>query len=77
MSTFEEAHATTAVEPRTATAMAGGFFTGMFATLRHRAEIMAAERRLRDMPDHMLKDIGLHRSEITAMVRMGRDGFGR
>ena len=57
-------------------AAGSGFVAAASATVRdfaemmkRRAEIMRAERMLREMPDHMLKDIGMHRSEIPAMVR--------
>ncbi len=79
MTTFEDAHGMTAAAAKHESAgiMAGKFFGRMIAAMQHRARIAAVERRLRDMPDHMLKDIGMHRSEIHAVVRMGRDAYGR
>jgi uncharacterized protein YjiS (DUF1127 family) len=46
------------------------------AWIRRRMEIARCERHLREMPDSMLKDIGMHRSEIPAMVRFGRAEYG-
>lgn len=47
------------------------------ATIRRRMEIARAERHLRSMPDAMLKDLGIHRSEITAIAHHGRREYGR
>jgi uncharacterized protein YjiS (DUF1127 family) len=53
-----------------------GAFGRCAATVRRRREIARCERHLRDLPDAMLKDIGLHRSEIPGIVRFGRIEYG-
>ncbi len=46
----------------------------LFAVLRER-RMRSAERDLKSMDDHMLRDIGVERSDIASIVRYGR-GFG-
>lgn len=52
----------------------------MFTTLRHRFRTVAVQwiernayRRLQQLDDRMLKDIGLSRSDIRSAVRHGRE----
>jgi uncharacterized protein YjiS (DUF1127 family) len=47
------------------------------AWVRRRMEIARCERHLHEMPDNMLRDIGMHRSEISGVVRYGRTEYGR
>lgn len=47
------------------------------AGMRRRRAIVWSERHLEAMPDHVLKDIGMHRSEIPAIIRFGRSEYGR
>lgn len=75
MTTFDEmtsAGATGAGFAGRAARAAGRFA----AEVRRRREIARSERHLREMPDSMLKDIGIHRSEISAIVRFGQVGYG-
>lgn len=44
---------------------------------RREAEIAHAERHMEQMNDHLLKDIGVHRSQVHIAARMGRDEYGR
>ena len=53
-----------------------GAFGRFAAAMRRRMEIARHERHLRQLPDSILKDIGLHRSEISAIARFGRTGYG-
>lgn len=46
------------------------FLHALTSRLRHRK----AERELRGLPDHLLKDMGLSRSEIPYFVRTGNAG---
>jgi uncharacterized protein YjiS (DUF1127 family) len=55
-------------------AMASAAATRVYAALRAAAEARgraAAARELERLSDHMLRDIGLHRSQIRAYVRKG------
>lgn len=53
-----------------------GAFGRFAAAVRRRMHVARCERRLRELPDHMLKDMGLHRSEIPAIARFGRTEYG-
>jgi len=44
---------------------------------RREAEIAHAERHMEKLNDHLLRDIGVHRSQIHYATRMGRNEFGR
>jgi uncharacterized protein YjiS (DUF1127 family) len=55
-------------------AMASAAAARVYAALRAAAEARgraAAARELERLSDHMLRDIGLHRSQIRAYVRKG------
>ena len=41
--------------------------------IRRRMKIRADRRVLQDMPDYMLSDLGISRSEIGGAVQFGRD----
>ena len=41
---------------------------------RERRDEKRAMRHLRQLSDHTLRDIGIHRTEISSMVRHGRSG---
>ncbi|WP_413990008.1 DUF1127 domain-containing protein [Labrys okinawensis] len=43
--------------------------------LARRVEALAGERALLEMPDHLLKDIGLSRCEVSYAIRHGREGL--
>lgn len=44
--------------------------TGLiFRTLRHELACRRAERQLLEMPEHMLRDLGIGRDEVTGAVR--------
>jgi uncharacterized protein YjiS (DUF1127 family) len=43
--------------------------------LARHAEAVAGERALFQMPDHLLKDIGLSRCEVSYAIRHGREGL--
>ena len=45
--------------------------------LRREAEIAHAERHMEKLNDDLLKDIGVHRSQIHFATRVGRNEFGR
>ena len=45
---------------------------GFAKNIVRRARVNAAHRRLSAMPDHMLKDIGISRSELGYRVQYGR-----
>lgn len=56
----------------------GHWSTSLWRTLRQRARDRATVRALESLSDHGLKDIGLHRSEITSAVRSkGNDRWPR
>jgi uncharacterized protein YjiS (DUF1127 family) len=42
--------------------------------LARHVEAVAGERALLQMPDHLLKDIGLSRCEVIHAIRHGREG---
>jgi uncharacterized protein YjiS (DUF1127 family) len=44
----------------------------MVRAIRKAAESARARRHLQELPDHMLRDIGIGRSEIESAVRFGR-----
>jgi uncharacterized protein YjiS (DUF1127 family) len=44
----------------------------IIAAFSQRRRVRLAERELEDLDDHMLKDIGISRSEIAAAARYGR-----
>jgi len=44
---------------------------------RREAEIARAERHMAKLNDHLLKDVGVHRSQIHFAARMGRNEYGR
>jgi uncharacterized protein YjiS (DUF1127 family) len=46
---------------------------GILSTLREKARISKDRANLAAMPDHLLKDIGIGRSEIFYLTRSGRD----
>lgn len=43
--------------------------TLIFRTLQHELACRRAERQLLDMPEHMLRDLGIGRDEVTGAVR--------
>lgn len=43
--------------------------------LARHVEAVAGERALLQMPDHLLKDIGLSRCEVSYAIRHGREGL--
>lgn len=45
----------------------------IISTLRRRIRLSSDGEYLQSMPDHMLKDIGIGRSEIFYLTRSGRD----
>lgn len=45
---------------------------GFWKRVRRVAKARRDEKHLRSLPDRMLKDIGIHRSEIATVVRHGR-----
>ncbi len=45
--------------------------------LRREAEIARAERAMGQMNDQLLRDIGVHRSQIQMAARIGRAEHGR
>ncbi|MCP8937620.1 DUF1127 domain-containing protein [Alsobacter sp. SYSU M60028] len=49
---------------------AAALLAGAFRAIRYRRAAMA----VRDLPPEMLKDIGIHQSEIDSVVRHGRTG---
>jgi uncharacterized protein YjiS (DUF1127 family) len=51
--------------------VAGG--AGIAAWYRRRRRIERNIAELSALSDHLLKDIGIHRSEIASVVRSGRD----
>jgi uncharacterized protein YjiS (DUF1127 family) len=55
-------------------AVAGRGLTWLIAAIAHELHIRRDMRHLAAMEDHMLKDIGLRRSQIEYCVRYGRDG---
>jgi uncharacterized protein YjiS (DUF1127 family) len=46
----------------------------LIGAIAHELRIRRDMRQLAAMDDYMLKDIGLHRSEIEHCVRYGKDG---
>jgi uncharacterized protein YjiS (DUF1127 family) len=42
--------------------------------IRRWSQLRADRRRLMEYPDHMLRDIGIARSEIDSALRHGREG---
>ena len=50
------------------------WFASVVESWRERREEKRAMRHLRRMSDHTLRDIGIHRTEISSMVRHGRSG---
>ena len=65
--------------PRRATILDAGLaalargLAWLIATIAEELRIRRDMRQLRAMDDHMLKDIGLRRSDIEYCVRYGRD----
>jgi uncharacterized protein YjiS (DUF1127 family) len=59
---------------RRAHALRAQALRGMFRRLFSWVARRAAVDRLQTLDDHMLKDIGLHRSEIESAVRDGKPG---
>lgn len=62
----------------------GNTFAAAFAALarmvravRREMEIARAQRALENMPDSMLRDIGIDRYQIDAATRLGRGKHGR
>ena len=45
-------------------------FRRTFDTLRSRARIRRDHQQLRELPDYLLRDVGLNRSDITACEGM-------
>lgn len=50
-----------------------GCIKGLIAGLRWRCRSAANYRRLSGVPDHILKDIGVGRSEVRYLARYGRE----
>lgn len=50
------------------------WFASLMEVWKERREEKRAMRHLRQLSDHTLRDIGIHRSEISSMVRHGRSG---
>lgn len=64
--------------------MPGTVFEAMFLAvrrmvraIRHEIEIARATRAMADMPDHMLRDLGISRDQIEIAARHGRREHGR
>ena len=53
----------------------GGYFGGRLAQAGHEVSFIARSRHLQAMPDHILADIGISRSEIDPAMRLGRTMF--
>jgi len=52
-------------------------FAKMAHYLRREAAIARAERHMEKLNDDVLRDIGVHRSQIRVAARMGSEEFGR
>ena len=55
----------------------GSLFRALTGRIRRRANIRAGRRHLQALPDHMLRDIGISRSEIVSAAEHGRSGAPR
>jgi uncharacterized protein YjiS (DUF1127 family) len=53
----------------------GRMLARLAAQRRQRHEIRRTTRVLSRLSDHMLRDIGIHRSEISSIARSGRDAM--
>ena len=58
-------------------ARAAGAMVRFAAEMRRRRAISRSQRHLDTLPDYVLKDIGMHRSEISAIIRFGQSEYGR
>lgn len=66
-------HAAGLLVPRAAWRTVAGAASKGVAWYRRRREINRNVTELSALSDHMLKDIGIHRSEILSVVHSGRD----
>lgn len=76
MSTFHSASTRGATAIDIASAIVAPF-AKVAHFFRREAAIARAERHMEKLNDDVLRDIGVHRSQIRVAVRMGREEFGR
>jgi len=69
-------HHRAAARPGILASLAEAMAAGV-AAVRREIEITRAERHLERLNDDVLRDIGMHRSEIHAAIRQGRRELGR
>jgi len=67
------------IETRDFGGIAGGWLVAIYetlersaASLRRSAELSRARRALHELPDYLLKDMGIRRSDIDNVIRNGR-----
>ena len=58
----------------TAAARIANLFRARWEKRRERRRQLKAMQELRSLPNHMLRDIGINRSEIASVVTHGREG---
>ncbi|HUF57577.1 MAG TPA: DUF1127 domain-containing protein [Thermohalobaculum sp.] len=52
-----------------------GAFRASVSRVRREMRIRRDQRHLKGMPDYILKDVGIHRSEIGAITRFGQGPY--
>jgi uncharacterized protein YjiS (DUF1127 family) len=66
-------HAAGLLLPRAVRRAVAGAAAGIAAWYRRRHQVKRSVAELSALSDHLLKDIGIHRSEILSIAHSGRD----
>lgn len=74
MSTTQYSMSYTALEKAAARPMSSGIFSPLLSAAGRAYAFYSTRRALMELDDHMLSDIGLHRSQIESVARsLSRD----